>query len=134
VLELMATNSQPHPEDGWLAQVEAAVLSAVRTWPAVSVEATGAWTSDWKLATDLKAAGQRVVCVWIFAPLEVTLRRLAARSAPRAPVTEDEARSIWTAACRRAERHDFDLVLDTSRLRPDDLPSALAPLTTMLSG
>jgi shikimate kinase len=132
VLDLLAVGAQPHPERGWLSEVEDALTDALQEHQAVSVEATGAWSSDWQLADDLEAAGYRVARVWVFAPLEVTLKRLARRTTRKAPVTEDEARSIWTRATEQAEHRRFDLVLDTTKVREDDLRRALAPLATRL--
>ena len=133
VLDLVANGVQPDPKDGWLAQVEEAVIAALQRESAVSVEATGASDSDWRLTDDMTAAGQRVMSVWVIAPLKVTLDRLARRTTRKAPVTEDEARSIWIAACARAEHHRFDLVLDTHHLRRQDLPKAVRQLADMLS-
>jgi len=132
MLDLIATGGQPHPRHGWLSQVEEAVASAREHHAAVSVEATGAWDTDWQLADDLTTAGERVVRVWVFAPLEMTLRRLADRTTRKAPVTEDDARWIWTTACERADHRQFDLVIDTSQLRETDLSQAIAPIAGLL--
>jgi hypothetical protein len=107
--------------------VEDAVEHTLRTSATVSVEATGAWDSDWQLIRDLEDRGHRVLTVWASAPLEVTLQRLAERAGPTVPVTQVEARAIWTAANDRASSHVFDLALDTSDIRREDLPHALAP-------
>jgi shikimate kinase len=133
VLDLLARGDRPDPELGWLPQVEDAVERALQTSAAVSVEATGAWGSDWQLTRDLEDRGHRVLTVWVSAPLEVTLRRLAQRTAPTVPVTQAEARTIWTAANDRASSRVFDLALDTSDIRREELPRALAPLTARLS-
>jgi shikimate kinase len=133
VLDLLARGDRPDPELGWLPQVEDVVERALHTSPAVSVEATGAWASDWQLASDLEDLGHRVLTVWVSAPLELTLRRLAERTAPTVPVTPAEVRAIWTAANDRARTHTFDLVLDTSDVGTEDLPRALAPLAAQLS-
>lgn len=108
-------------------------MAALHDNPAVSVEATGAWASDWQLFDDLESARQRVVSIWVWAPLEVTLRRLVGRATGKVPVAEQEARWIWSAACEQAEHRRFDLVLDTSQLSEEDLPRTLAPLATLLS-
>jgi gluconate kinase len=133
VLDLLARGQRPHPRDGWLAPVHDAVTAALEEGPAVSVEATGAWDSDWQLADDLASAGQEVLRVWVGAPLEVTLRRLAARTTRKAPVDPREARRIWAAARERAVHHRFDLVLDTGELREEDLVGAVAPLAADLA-
>lgn len=57
VLDLLAAGVRPDPADGWLAWVEQRVVAALDTYPLVSVEATGAWDSDWRLADDLEARG-----------------------------------------------------------------------------
>ena len=133
VLDLLARGVRPHAQLGWLAQVEDAVEAALDAGGAVSVEATGAWDSDWQLATDLENRGHRVLRVWVCAPLDLTLRRLAERIAPKAPVTQAEARAIWTAANDRARNHTFDLALDTSEVEKEELPHALAPLAARLA-
>lgn len=132
VLDLLSGGGRPDPRSGWLVPVEAAVLAAMQRTSAVSVEATGAWDSDWQLASDLEGVGARVVRVWICAPLAVTLERLARRTSRKAPMSQDEARWIWRAARARACTQRFDLVLDTEALTPDDLPGALAPLASLL--
>jgi shikimate kinase len=132
VLHKLAAGVYPHPGHGWLSHIERAVSSALDTHPAVSVEATGAWDSDWRLADDLKAAGNHVLRVWVSAPLELTLDRLAGRTTRKPPVTDDEARWIYATAHERARGRRFELVLDTGQLRKDDLPGAVAPLTALL--
>lgn len=112
--ELMARGREPDPEHGWLADVEAAVVAALAERDAVSVEATGAWDSDWELAERLRRAGVRVLTIWLDAPLDETLRRLRTREAGRVPVTERDARAIHAAACTRAARERFDLRIDAS--------------------
>ena len=86
VLDLLAAGVRPDPADGWLAWVEQRVVAALDTHPLVSVEATGAWDSDWRLADDLEARGVRVLRVWVSAPKHVTLQRLEERTARRVPV------------------------------------------------
>ena len=132
VLDLLARGAQPHPDHGWGRPVYEAVTTALLDNPVVSIEATGAWSSDWQLADDLEAAGQRVVRVWVFAPLEITLHRLGERTTRKVRVSEDEARWIWAAARDQAETRRFDLALDTSQLTERDLPGALIPLSRML--
>jgi predicted ABC-type ATPase len=132
VLDLLARGDRPDPQLGWLLQVEDAIERALQTGAAVAVEATGAWDSDWQLTNDLEDRGHRVLTVWVSAPLELTLRRLRERTAPTVPVTQVEARAIWTAANDRARNHTFDLTLDTAAIGQQDLPRALAPLTARL--
>jgi shikimate kinase len=132
VLDLLAQGAQPHPQLGWLSQVEAAVAEALAEHEAVSVEATGAWDSDWQLAEDFEAQGQQVLQVWVWAPLDVTLCRLATRGERRVAITMDEARSLWLASSDQASSRHFQLVLDTSQLEPHDLDHATAPLAALL--
>jgi predicted kinase len=133
VLGLQGRGVRAHPQLGWLPQVKDAVEGVLRAGDLVSVEATGAWDSDWQLANDLENSGHRVLRVWVSAPLELTLRRLAERTAQKAPVTEAEARAIWTAANDRARNHTFDLTLDTGVVGEEGLARALAPLTVRLA-
>ena len=64
VLDLLDRGERPDPRLGWLEQVESEVRGALGDHAAVSVEATGAWDSDWILADRLTAAGYRVLQVW----------------------------------------------------------------------
>jgi predicted kinase len=114
VLELLDGGRLPDPEQGWLAEVEAEVRRVATEHALVSVEATGAWASDWTLADDLAADGYRVVPVWVTAPLEVTLDRLAHRRSDKVPVSPEEARWIHAEATRRAAAHPFAAVVDTT--------------------
>src|SRR6185295_13135891 len=61
ILDLMANGSSPDPEDGWLAPVQEAVFDALAQHPAVSVEITGAWDSDYELARNVEQRGHRAV-------------------------------------------------------------------------
>jgi predicted ABC-type ATPase len=110
ILARLEKGSGPDLEDGWLEPVQAAVFDALARYPAVSVEVTGSWESDYKLARDAEARGHRVLRVWISAPLEETLARLRTRATRKVPVTETEARSIYErragACCSRALGRD----------------------------
>jgi predicted kinase len=130
VLDLLDRGGRPDVRLGWLDQVEAEVRRAVGEHLLVSVEATGAWDSDWMLADRLAAAGCRVLLVWVTAPLEVTLPRLAGRRSRKVPVSREEAEWIYGEATRRAAVRSFTAVLDTSGT-PD--PSKLDQLVTLLS-
>ena len=133
VLDLISGGAQPDPSTGWLVPVEQAVMAALRDSGAVSVEATGAWDTDWQLARDLQAAGARVLRVWVCAPLQVTLDRLASRTATgKVPSTLDEARTIYRNARARARDQSFDLTLDTGTSGREDLAAVLAPLGSSL--
>ena len=129
VLDLLGRGARPDPSTGWLDQVETAVRQAVGEHPCVSVEATGAWDSDWMLADRLAAAGCRVLTVWVSAPLEVTLRRLARRRSRKVPVSRREASRIHAEATRRAATRSFATVIDMSG--PQD-PDKLDPLLALL--
>lgn len=132
VLGLLADGRHPDPEDGWLTPIEQAVTFALRDNAEVSVEATGAWDSDWQLARNLEAIPARVLRVWVSAPLEVTMDRLARRTSRKAPTTPDLARWIHAISRARSTRQKFDLSLDTGLLRQDEIPDALAPLAPAL--
>ena len=114
VLEWSARGRCPDPEQGWLAEVEEEVHAATGRYERVSVEATGAWDSDWTLAEHLAAAGYRVLSVWVTAPVEVTLDRLAHRRTRKVLVSPGEARWIHAEASRRAATHLFTAVVDTA--------------------
>lgn len=115
VLDLLDRGQRPDPHLGWLEPVETEVRRAAGGHDdAVSVEATGAWDSDWLLADRLAAAGYRVLRVWVTAPLEVTLDRLAHRRSRKVPVTAEEARWIHDAATRHASARSFAAVIETS--------------------
>ena len=129
VLELSARGRRPDPEQGWLKEVEAEVSCAAGEHPLVSVEATGAWDSDWMLAGHLAAAGCLVLPVWVTTPLEVTLHRLARRRTCKVPVSSQQARWIQAEATRRAATHTFTAVIDTAGT-PE--PSRLNELLALL--
>jgi shikimate kinase len=114
ILARLENGSGPNPEDGWLEPVQAAVVDALARYPAVSVEVTGSWESDYKLARNAEARGHRVLRLWISAPLEETLARLRTRATRKVPVTETEARSIYERAQERAARERWDATIDTS--------------------
>jgi chloramphenicol 3-O-phosphotransferase len=132
VLALRAAGVRPHPERGWLTPVEEGVRRTLRTHPAVSVEATGAWDSDWQLARNLELSGVDVLRVWVFAPLDTSLDRLARRTTRKEPTTLDEARWIHQNTSERARHQRFDLTLDTSVISPGDVSRVLAALAPRL--
>jgi gluconate kinase len=119
ILRLIALGERPDPETGWLAQVEAALDDALRIHDRISTEATGAWDSDWLLIRDLGSRGVIVRTIWVAAPLDLTLTRLAARSEHKVPTTADEAAWYHREATRKAHDVTFDLVLDGSGLLDD---------------
>jgi cytidylate kinase len=118
VLDLLDRGESPDRRLGWLEQIETEVERVAGDHAVVSVEATGAWDSDWILADRLAAAGYRVLQVWVTAPLAVTLDRLAHRSSRKVPVPTEEARWIHGEATRRAAARSFAAVIETSGL-PD---------------
>ena len=130
VLELLAAGVQPDPADGWLAWVEQRVVAALDAHQLVSVEATGAWDSDWRLADDLEAKGVRVLRVWVSAPKQVALQRLADRTARRVPVSAREASWIYDQATIQAAGRRLDARIDTDEQQ--DRASVVAVLGPLL--
>lgn len=129
VLDLLAAGQEPDPVQGWLAPVRREVGEALQRYPRVSIEATGAWDSDWQLADQLAAAGARVLRVWVWTGRNEALARLAARTVQRAPVTAEEAAWIHDTATARAGLMPLDARIDTSgRPDPDRIVAAVAPL------
>ena len=129
VLELMAAGIQPDPVTGWLGWVAQHLRDALHRHPLVSVEATGAWDSDWRLARDLEASGARVLRVWVIAPKQVALQRLTDRTAPRAPMSTQQASWIYDQATSQAAEQHFDAHIDTGHQQdPRQVLEALRPL------
>ena len=93
ILELMELGHEPDADIGWLASVEGLVVTALEQHPAVSVEATGAWDSDWLLIDRLRDRDITVCTVWVNATLHQSLVRLHERTARKVPTSESEA--IW---------------------------------------
>jgi predicted kinase len=130
VLDLLAAGTRPDPGDGWLPEVHRRVVDALQRHALVSVEATGAWDSDWRLADDLEATGTRVLRVWVSAPKEVAMERLARRTGRRVPVSAWEASWIYDQATTRAAGRRLDARIDTGR--PQDPALLVALLGPML--
>jgi gluconate kinase len=129
VLDLLAAGVQPDPTDGWLAWVQQRVAAALDTHQLVSVEATGAWDSDWRLADDLEARGVRVLRVWVSAPKQLALQRLAERPAPRVPMSVQEASWVYDHATIQAAGRCLDARIDTGEQQdPASVVAALRPL------
>jgi hypothetical protein len=104
-------------------------LPPLATHELVSVEATGAWDSDWRLADDLEARGVRVLRVWVWAPKQGALRRLAGRTARRVPVSVQEASWIYDQATVQAGGRRLDARIDTgSQQDPASVVAVLGPL------
>jgi hypothetical protein len=128
--DLLAAGTRPDPADGWLAWVRERVLDALAGQALVSVEATGAWDSDWRLADDLEAGGARVLRVEVWAPKQVAMARLAWRTRRRVPVPAEKASWIYDQATARAAGRRLDARLDTSR--PPDPAAVVALLRPLL--
>jgi shikimate kinase len=126
---LLKAGSSPDPDDGWLEPVRAAVFDALARHPAVSVEITGGWESDYKLIRSAEDRGHRVLRVWISAPLDESLKRLGARRTKKVPVSEADARAEYARAISRAAREQWDARFDTSG---DEQPDAAASLLRQL--
>jgi shikimate kinase len=129
ILARLEAGSRPDPEYGWLQPVQEAVLDALAQYRAVSVEITGAWESDYKLARNVEQQGHRVLRLLISAPLEETLARLRTRTSRKVPVSEDEARTTHRQAEDRARRERWDARFDTSGAeRPEKAAAVLRRL------
>jgi predicted kinase len=114
VLRALAQGVEPDPVVGWLEPVMDRVRHALEDHDVVSVEATGAWDSDWQLARDLEDLGIDVLRIWVTAPPLIAMRRLINRKIQRAPVTTEEAAEIHDRAVARAEQEEFDMSVDTT--------------------
>jgi len=114
ILDLLSTGQEPDTDVGWLMSVERAVCDVLTTSGSVSVEATGAWDSDYQLAHDLEALGHRVIRIWLKAPEETTIARLIARPPKKVPVSEALDRSIFARCTSRAAREQWHLEVDHS--------------------
>jgi hypothetical protein len=114
ILEWSNLGGEPDPQDGWLSQIRDAVVSALREHPAVSVEMTGAWESDYKLCDQLEKLGHRVIRTSRIAPVDETIDRVQLRTGGWVPTTELEARAIFKSAAARGQNEEWDAVVDTS--------------------
>ena len=128
--DLLAAGTPPNPVDGWLTWVRRRVVDALTRHALVTVEATGAWDSDWRLADDLEATGTRVLRVWVSAPREVAMGRLAGRTSRRVPVSAEEASWIYDQATARAAGRRLDAWIDTGR--PPDPAAVVAELRPLI--
>jgi gluconate kinase len=126
----LLTAGTPPAVDGWLTWVRRRVVDALARHALVTVEATGAWDSDWRLADDLEAAGARVLRVWVSAPREVAMGRLAGRTSRRVPVSAEEASWIYDQATARAAGRRLDAWIDTGR--PPDPAAVVAELRPLI--
>lgn len=115
VLDLLNQGAHPDGDLAWLPYVEEAVLVALEVHPLVSVEATGAYESDWLLLDHLSDSASRAIPVWVWAPEDVALGRLAARKAhKRVPISKADALRIHRAAMQQAQGRTFCATFDTS--------------------
>lgn len=114
VLRALAQGRKPDPVVGWLRPVTDRVRHALEDHDVVSVEATGAWDSDWQLPRELDDGGISVLRIWVTAPKPVAMHRLRNRKVKRTPVTPEEAAEIYDRAVARAELEQFDLSVDTT--------------------
>ena len=113
VLNWTSKGLKPDPELGWLEPVLDKIISLLGTSETVSVEATGAWESDWQLADKLESTGINVLRIWLSAPEEILIERLRSRREKRFPVTEAEAKEIYEKATAEAMNRSFVLKLCT---------------------
>ena len=75
--------------------------------------------SDWRLADDLEARGVRVLRVWVSAPKQAVLQRLADRTtARRVPVSAQEASWIYDQATLQAAGRRLDARIATGEPPP----------------
>ena len=58
-----------------------------------------------------------MIRVWLTAPEETTIARLATRTSRKVPVSDDEARATYAKATARAATEIWDLVLDLSGMQ-----------------
>ena len=125
ILDLVDRGEHPDTHDGWLSLVEPAVRKALAEHDVVSVEATGAWDSDYRLGEHLERKGHRVLRVWVTTSEDESIARLKARTSRRVPVDEAEARRIYSAATSRARREHWDATIDTTGARDSELPARI---------
>jgi adenylate kinase family enzyme len=114
VLEWTKQGLRPDLKSGWLTQIAAATKSALEAHKAVSLEATGAWDSDWNLPGLLKDAGHTVITVRLLVDRATAMTRLSNRKEARVPVSVSEAQRIWKEADARRQRRKVDLEIDAA--------------------
>jgi predicted kinase len=128
--DLLAAGTPPDPVDGWLTWVRRRVVDALARHALVSVEATGAWDSDWRLADDLEVAGATVLRMWVSAPREVAMGRLAGRTSQRVPVSSEEASWTYDQATARAASRRLDARIEIGG--PPDPAAVVAKLRPLI--
>lgn len=114
VLEWKARGLQADPIDGWIEQIFHVTSAALKRFPVVSVEATGAWDSDWKLPKLLEEEGHNLLTIRINAPRSLVMSRLKNREEPRVLVSEQESDWIWDQVELNSKRHSVDLEVNGS--------------------
>jgi gluconate kinase len=112
VLEWTRQGLRPDPRNGWLTEIVAATKSVLETHDAVSLEATGAWDSDWKLPGLLKGAGHDVITIRLLIDHAIAMTRLSTRKEARVPISASEAEHIWKEAAARRNSQNVDLEID----------------------
>lgn len=120
ILDLVAQGLDPAPDTGWLTQVERAVEHALATHDLVSIEATGAWESDWLLIDHLRNGGVTVRTVWVEATLAQSLERLRTRRTRKVPTSDTEAVWYHENASKRSTGVIHDLVVDTRSAQDEE--------------
>jgi adenylate kinase family enzyme len=114
VLEWTEQGRRPDPKNGWLTEIVRATKPVLETHKAVSLEATGAWDSDWTLSALLKDAGHDVVTIRLLIDRATAMARFSAREDARVPVSVSEAQRIWKEADARRQRRKVDLEIDAA--------------------
>jgi adenylate kinase family enzyme len=112
VLEWTKQGLRPDPKNGWLTEIVRATKSVLETHKAVSLEATGAWDSDWNLPGLLKDTGHDVVTIRLLVDRATAMTRLSTRKEARVPVSASEAEHIWKEAAARRNSQNVDLEID----------------------
>jgi gluconate kinase len=105
---------QPDQKDGWLQNLVESATNALRTRNVISIEATGAWDSDWKLPALLKDAGHDVITIRLLIDRATAMTRLSTRKEARVPVSASEADRIWKEADVRRRTQTVDLEIDAA--------------------
>ncbi len=115
ILDCISAGVQPYPASGWLRPVERAVEAALAKHPVVSVEATGAYSSDWMLQERLAAAAARVIPILVWTDERTAMARLESRNSTRkVAVGRAEAARIYQAVNRQRRQRRFAVIVNTS--------------------
>jgi hypothetical protein len=114
IIEWIAQGLEPDPTDGWLENILNATRCAIAKHHFISVEATGAWDSDWKLARLMEDEGHKVLKFRINVPRSLATARLQNRQEARVLISNEEANWIWDQVELSHESHPVDLEIDGS--------------------